>query len=486
MAETPKTNTAFSILWSVFSRWGSKLIGMIATIILARLLTPTDFGVIAMATLVIALTDALTQAGLNLYILRLKKDCPDTYNTVWTLSIVQGFLIAIPLVLFAGQIADFFQTPALQKVIYFLAISRLIFGFNNVGMWIAQKQLNFKIDFLHTVYTRSAYLILTVAFAIYLNSYWAIVIGTLASTLLGVIVSYFLHNYRPRLSLIKSQQVLRYAKVSVPLSVGRYINNQADALVVGRIASTEFLGLYHIAVNLAGMFTKELLIPVIRGLVPNLAVLRDEKNFTDVIQLTFSSAVYVFLPVGIGLALVSYEFVGVFLGSQWFGAAPMLFWFSLYGMVSGLLMFFSEQFLVMMEKESLSNKLMWFRNAVSLIAILLTVILGDVADLPRSMFIAVMCCLPVVLLVVSRVINLSITAIVLAWLRPLGSAVLMCLSIYFLPQFSSSLFVMLIAKVSVGALVYLISLLVLGKLFGFKQNSVESLVYKKLVSDKIT
>lgn len=485
MPEIPQTNTFFSILWSVFSRWGSKLIGMIATIILARLLTPADFGVIAMATLVIALSDALTQAGLNLYILRLKQDCQKTYNTVWTLSILQGVLIALPLVIFAGQLAEFFKQPALQQVIYYLALARLIFGFNNVGMWIAQKQLNFKIDFIHTLYTRTTYLIITVAFAIVLGSYWAIVIGTLLSTLLGVILSFFLHNYRPRISLEKSSEVLGYAKVSIPLSVGRYINNQADSLVVGRIASTEFLGLYHIAVNLAGMFTKELLMPVIRGLVPNLAVLRHQDNFHDVLKLTFASAVYVFLPVGIGLSLVSFEFVGVFLGEQWLAAAPMLFWFSLYGMVSGLLMFFSEQFLVMMEKESLSNKLMWFRNGVSLAAIFLTVLLGEVNDLPRSMFFAALCSLPVIMVCMSGALELSLLSILTGWIRPIVSALLMIFGILALPSISDLLLIVLITKICLGAAIYCLSLMMLGKIFGIKDNSIESLVYKKFVGDKI-
>lgn len=485
MPEIPQTNTFFSILWSVFSRWGSKLIGMVATIILARLLTPADFGVIAMATLVIALSDALTQAGLNLYILRLKDDCHKTYNTVWTLNILQGVLIALPLIIFAGQLADFFKQPALQQVIYYLALARCIFGFSNVGIWVAQKQLNFKIDFIHTLYTRVIYLIITVAFAVMLGSYWAIVIGTLFSTLLGVILSFFLHNYRPQLSLEKSTEVLSYAKVSIPLSVGRYLNNQADSLVVGRIASTEFLGLYHIAVNLAGMFTKELLMPVIRGLVPNLAVIRNQENFHDVLRLIFASAVYVFLPVGIGLSLVSFEFVGVFLGQQWLAAAPMLFWFSLYGMVSGLLMFFSEQFLVMMEKESLSNKLMWFRNGVSLSAIFLTVVLGDVKDLPRSMFLAALCCLPVIMIAMSRAIELSLMSILVGWIRPVTSVLLMILGILALPAISDSLFIMLMSKVFLGGAIYCASLMMLGKIFGINNNSIESLVYKKFVGDKI-
>ena len=186
--------------------------------------------------------------------------------------------------------------------------------------------------------------------------------GQLVAAIVGLILSYLLHPYRPKLSLYNWRDMLKYSKSTVPLSFGRYINNQADVAVVGRVATTEFLGVYHIAVNMAGLFTKELLIPVIRGLIPNLSVMRESANFKNILVTIFASAIYIFLPVGVGLSLVSQHFVPVMLGDQWLAAIPLLQWFSLYAMVGGMLMFFSEQFLVIMEKEALSNRLMWFRK----------------------------------------------------------------------------------------------------------------------------
>lgn len=485
MTSRPVTNTFFSVLWSVLSRWGSKLIGMIATVVLARLLTPADFGVIAMATLVIALLDALTQAGLNLYILRLKQESQAIYNAVWTMGIFQGAIIALPLILLAPYIADFYQQANLEAVIYCLAAIRMMQSFTNVGLIIAQKQLNFRLDFVHTVSTRLVYLLATVVAALLLQNYWAIVIGMAVSGVFGVAASYYLHAFRPRWNTANMTDLLRFAKTTIPLSVGRYINNQGDSLIVGRFASADFLGLYHIASNLASMFTKELLIPVIRGLVPNLAILKQHKDFQPTLQLTFAAAIYVFLPVGIGLALVSYEFVYVFLGEQWLTAAPMLFWFSLYAMLGGILMFFSEQFLVMMEHEGLSNRLMWFRNSQLIIAITATLIWGELTQLPRNLFFASLISLPVILFALCRAIQFSLLGIVLTWLRPIIAVMLMTLCIKLTPDFSSIVAVLLVFKVLAGTLVYILSLVLLCGLFGVADNSVESMMYDKLFKDRI-
>ncbi|WJG10455.1 oligosaccharide flippase family protein [Aliiglaciecola sp. LCG003] len=480
MNDVVRTNTLFSIIWSILSKWSSKLIGMVSTIVLARLLTPADFGIIAMATIVVALLESMTQAGLNLYILRYKEHDERVFNTAWTVGIIQAFCVAIPLLIAAPWIADFYAQPVLTEVIYCLALVRIIQGLNNFGVFIAQKQMNFKVDFVLTLYTRLIYLASTIFFAWYLQSFWALVFGQLISSVAGCLISYWVHPYRPKLSLYNWRDLLKYSKSTVPLSIGRYINNQADVAVVGRVASAEFLGLYHIAVNLAGLFTKELLMPVIRGLIPNLSVLRESANFKAILLTTFAAAVYVFLPVGVGLSLVAPEFVAVLLGDKWLSVTPMLAWFSLYAMIGGMMMFFSEQFLVMMERESLSNGLMWFRNLVLLSTIAITLIYFDVKDLPQALFWSVLAVLPVILISISRALELSLFKILHSWWPALLSAALMALSIYYFPALSWPLFIMLILKVVCGALVYALSLILLYIVRGRPTDSLEGAVFDKI------
>ncbi|GAC15092.1 oligosaccharide flippase family protein [Aliiglaciecola lipolytica] len=485
LSVTKKTNSLASVIWSVLSRWGSKLIGMITTIFLARLLTPSDFGIIAIAMLAIGLLDAFTQAGLNLYLLRIKEKQRYMYDTVWTVGIFQGLLISLPLVIFAPTIAEFYDQENLQSVIYCLAAIRLLQSFSNVGLLIAQKHLNFKLDFVVTVYSRMLYFIVTVSLAFYLHSYWAIVFGHFANVLAIVILSFVLHEYRPKIRLTGWQDIFRYSKSTVPLSIGRYFNNQGDSLVVGRVASTDFLGIYNVSMNLASMFTKELLIPVIRGLLPNLSILRTDPNFTHQLTLVFSLSIYIFLPVGVGLSLVSKEFILVFLGEQWIEAIPLMFWFSLYAMLGGILMFFSEQFLVILEKETLSNNLMWFRNLMLLLAIIITLCFYDVQTLPKHLFFAISASFPIVLFILSRTLELSLLQILRGWIRPICAVIVMYVMLQSFPILQFPILTILVLKVLTGLFVYMLTLTLLYKLFGNQQASVESVLYNRFIGDRI-
>ncbi|GAB2689227.1 lipopolysaccharide biosynthesis protein [Aliiglaciecola aliphaticivorans] len=432
-----------------------------------------------MATIVVALLESLTQAGLNLYILRYKEHDNRVFNAAWTVGIIQSFLIAVPLVIIAPFISDFYSQPVLTEVIYCLAVVRVIQGLNNFGIIIAQKEMNFKIDFVLTIWTRLSYLTATIGFAWYLESFWALVIGQLVSSIIGCILSYFLHPFRPKLSLYNWRDMLKYSKATVPLSIARYINNQADVAIVGRVASAQFLGIYHIAVNLAGLFTKELLMPVIRGLIPNLAVLRESANFKDILLITFAAAVYVFLPVGIGLSMVAQEFVPVFLGDKWLAAIPMLQWFSLYAMIGGIMMFFSEQFLVMMEKEVVSNRLMWARNIILISTIVLTLSFKQVSDLPKMLFFSALLALPMVLVSISRELDISLQRIFGSWWPALTGAFAMFAVLTFFPVLQWPLFIVLLAKVAVGGMSYLATIMLLYVLRGKPENTLESLALNK-------
>lgn len=484
MSDIIKTNTLFSVLWSILSKWSSKLIGMVTTMVLARILTPADFGIIAMATIVVALLESMTQAGLNLYILRYKENDERVFNAAWTVGIIQALVIAIPLIIGAPWVADFYGQPVLQEVIYCLALVRVIQGLDNFGILIAQKQLNFKVDFVLTLYTRLTYFLVTIGVAWMYQSFWALVIGQLVSSVVGCLISYIIHPYRPKLSFYKWRDMLKYSKSTVPLSVGRYINNQGDVAVVGRVASADFLGLYHIAVNLAGLFTKELLMPVIRGLIPNLAVLRETANFKDILLTTFAAAVYVFLPVGVGLSLVSPEFVPVFLGDKWLAAIPLLSWFSLYAMIGGILMFLSEQFLVMMEKEALSNRLMWVRNVILVGTITLTLIYADPTALPKMLFFGILLVLPIVLVSISQAFEISLLRILASWWPALISVSVMSASIVYLPFPQWPTLALLLCKVLVGGVLYAAVIVGLFFLRGKPKDTLEGVAFSKVFGAK--
>lgn len=476
-----KTNILRNILWALATKWSAKLIGMVNTIVLARLLSPEDFGIIAMAVLVVAFLDATTQVGMHLYLFRHKDDDERIYNTTWTVSLIQGSLIAGLLLLLAPSIANFYDTPVLTEIVYCFAVIKVIEGLKNVGVLIAQKKLDFSVDFYVTMANRIAYLVFTIAFALWLESYWALVWGKLAATISGVVASYIFHAYRPRFALYDWPALLTYSQHTIPLSLGRYVNNNADSVVVGKFSSTAFLGGYHVMLNLASMFTRELLMPVMRGLVPNLAVMQHQPNFKEMYRLSLTTAVYAFLPLGVGMYFVDYEVVAILLGEKWLEYTPLLGWLSLYTMVAGITMFASEQVLVLMKREKLSNYLMWFRNLCVALALVWAVAHNDFYALPHALLVSSLVSLPIVMIVIARVFSTSLWFLMKTWGPALLAGGVMSGAILLVePILTDNVVVALFLKVCVGAASYLLSIVLIYILRGLPANTPESLVGSKL------
>ncbi|GAB3036181.1 hypothetical protein GCM10027098_37810 [Bowmanella dokdonensis] len=454
---------------------------MVNTLILARLLSPEDFGIVAMASIFINMLMAMTEAGIHLYVIRHKEDDNRIYNSAWTANLIQALVVALLMLLLAPYVADFFNQQALVEIIYCLALVRLLEGAKNIGIFIAQKQLNFRLDFKLSFYTKISSVIVTVALGFWLRSYWALVWGQVLSAIVGLVLSYTMFSYRPALSLYKWRDILRYSASTLPFSIGGFINGQADVIIVGRMATADFLGKYQMGLNLAGMFTRELMMPVVRGLLPNFAIVKETAEGKKFLAFAITGAVYVFVPLGVGLNAVAPEFVATLLGDKWLSVTPILAWFSLYTMMTGIMMFLGGQFLIVMGREKLSNRLVWMRSVILFSTIFLTLYLSDYHALPRSLFLSACVALPIVLLVVTRVLAFNLAQLLLQWIPPVLSALAMWMLIRWLPWPEWPMAIMLIVKVLAGALCYGVCVAVFYLLRGMPSDSLEAFLIRKLM-----
>lgn len=479
--EQPK-NTKFvaSIAWAVLSRWSYKLFGMISLIVIARILSPEDFGIVAMATIVVVFIESITSAGIHLYVLRQEEDDPRVFNTAWTITFFQSLIIALLMVIAAPWVAGFYQQEALTHIIYALAGVRLLQGMQSYSLFITQKQLNFAFDFKISFCARLCYLLTTIAVALWLENYWAIVIGQIVSAFVTFTLSYALHPYRPRFEFYQWRKLMSFAKQTIPLNFGRFINNQMDIAVMGKVAPIEFVGKYNVANGLATLFTRELMMPVVRGLLPNIAKIQESPDFKQTLRNIIACAVYLFLPLGVGLAAVANEVTLVLLGEKWSSAAIIISWLSIYGMIAGIMMFLSEQFLVILGQEKNSNRLIWLRNILILIAIFICLYFSDYNNLPKALVVAALVALPVTLKVMANTLDVSIHYIISLWWPPIFAATAMAAGLFFIsfPQWPT--LILLIVKVLFGAMVYLASIALIFIFRGKPEKTPEHLLLSKL------
>lgn len=306
-------------------RWLDRCIGFLSTLILARLLAPDDFGVIAAASLAIGLADALFDANVQVALIKNKGVRDEHYHTAWTVRMMQCSLSTLLLMLAAPYVADYFNDPRVTRVVQALSLLILMNGLGNIWIIEFQKNMQFDKDFRFLFSRRVVGFLATVISAYLLQSYWAMVIGSLSGRAFGVAASYLMHAKRPRWCLEEFREIFVTSQWMLINSVIGYLTNNLHRILTGRHFSSPVLGAYTLANEISGLTSAELLGPLNRVLFPALARLKDNvAELKRTFLLAQNVQMLVVIPASVGMILVSRDLVLVLLGAKWEMAVPFI------------------------------------------------------------------------------------------------------------------------------------------------------------------
>lgn len=309
----------------VFFRLIERSLGLISTLILARLLVPADFGLVAMAMSVVALIELASAFSLDVPLIQHQKPGREHYDTAWTLELLLGTGCAVAMALLAYPASDFYGDDRLGPVIMVLAAGWFIQGFENVGVVNFRRTMNFRRETGFLLGKKLTGFCVTLALALVFRTYWALVIGLIAGRVAGVILSYILEPFRPRLSLAARADLMSISGWLFLNNLLYFGTTRLSHFIIGRINGAQSLGLYTIGSELAYLPQSELVAPINRALFPGFSRMQDDpaelrKGFVSVNSVI---ALLVF-PAGVGIATVAEFMVPVLLGSNWAGAVPIL------------------------------------------------------------------------------------------------------------------------------------------------------------------
>ena len=183
--------------------WVLRAIGLVSVFILARLLTPSDFGVVGLAMTAVALVETFSYLGMKQALLRMEKPERDYYDTAFTIQLIMFSALGLLLFAIAGPAADFFREPRVEPVIYALSLRFVMLGLVNIGVVEFERDFAFGRDLKMKATARIVSFFVTVALALWLRSYWALVVGMIVQSLVLTVLSYTMQPYRPRLSLAR-------------------------------------------------------------------------------------------------------------------------------------------------------------------------------------------------------------------------------------------------------------------------------------------
>lgn len=311
--------------WMVLFKLFDRSLGLISTVILARLLVPQDFGIVAMAATVIALLELFSAFGLDAALIQRSDASPEHFNAAWTLNLLAGCLVAALLFASAWPLSVFYREPRLVAVICVLAVGTIIQGLENIGTVSFRKELDFSREFRFLAAKRVLPFLVTVPLAFWFRNYWALIAGTLVGRVGGVAFSYALHPFRPRPSLHKVRDLMHFSKWMLLHNLIAFLKDRSSNFVIGRMSGIASLGVFSLSAEIASLPSTELIAPINRALLPIYAKLAHDKVALAREYLSAMGAIALIgVPAVAGVAVTAPFIVAVFLGPKWQQATPLL------------------------------------------------------------------------------------------------------------------------------------------------------------------
>ncbi len=293
---------------------------LVKLVVLARLLTPEDFGLFGIVMLAIATVNTFTQTGFNTALIQRKDNIEDYLDTAWTVQVIRGLVLAAMLFAIAPVVGWFFEEPRAVPLLRVMCISVALGGFVNIGIIYFRKELEFHKQFVYNLVPAVLSLVVGVILAYRLRSVWALVWAGMATAATRCILSYVIHAYRPRgrFDWPRAAELFRFGRWMLAISVVQFLAMHGDRVVLAKLLGASVLGAYSLAFTFAGLPASEIRSLTDVVMMPAYAKVQHRKRklgrgFLDVFELVLSLA----LPLAVFMVLAAPEIVLGVLGPKW-------------------------------------------------------------------------------------------------------------------------------------------------------------------------
>jgi PST family polysaccharide transporter len=324
MIQQVQSRMARGALWMVLFKFVERGLGLISTLILARLLSPGDFGVVAMAISFIAMAELLSAFSFDVALIQSSDASAEHFNSAWTCNVLLGLTVALAMASAALPISDFYRKPELFWVILALSFGPLFNGLENIGVVAFRKELDFRREFQYQVTRKFLGFIVVVPLAFVMRNHWALVVGILFSKASGTAISYLMHPFRPRVTLSKARQLLRFSRWLLLNNLASFLKERSSDFFIGRSSGAAALGTYNIAYELSNLPTTEISAPINRALLPGFAKIDAVEQLERAYVNALGLLALVALPASAIMFALAPYLVLVILGTKWLDAIPLM------------------------------------------------------------------------------------------------------------------------------------------------------------------
>jgi O-antigen/teichoic acid export membrane protein len=314
---------AWNVPTSVFVQLSRFLFGLL----LARLLTPAEYGLAGMAFVFSALALTLSDLALGVGLVQRQRITEADRSTVFWASLVLGVLLTLGGVALAGPVADFYGEPAVEPLFIALSLSFIVTALGRVPASLLHREMDFRAISVRIISATLLSGVVGVALASSGYGPWALVGQTLTVTVVTTALLWLHCPWRPSLAFSRaSLRDLGGFGLKVSGSrIASYLSHNSDRILIGRFLGSASLGTYTVTATVVFFPLNSLTVSIVDTLFPALSRIQEERERASAVWVRTTRLVgAVVLPAMLGLAVVAPDFVRVVLGGQWEAAIPVL------------------------------------------------------------------------------------------------------------------------------------------------------------------
>ncbi|HAC88766.1 MAG TPA: polysaccharide biosynthesis protein [Gammaproteobacteria bacterium] len=306
-------------------------LGIISTLILARLLTPEHFGIVALVTIALQFFELLVETGNQQYIVQKDSVDKEDLNTAWSMDILIKSAIAVLIIASAPALARWFTEPDLTAALAVASLALPLRALKTPGMMRLAREINYRPLFMLTLWQKGLSFITVITIALVEPSYWAIITGNLVSAAVLAFGSYRVDDHRPQWTLSRFHQQWGFSQWLLLRGIVGFTRSQIDNLMVSRFFGTTQLGGYNLVREVSLLPALSAIIPMSE---PFLAAIAEGRHSASKlayrVRLSLGLMISLLTPLTVFMYLYPELIVQVLLGNQWSDYAPLLRPFSLF------------------------------------------------------------------------------------------------------------------------------------------------------------
>ena len=324
-------------IWKLAETFSSKLMFFIVSIVLARLLSPDDYGAVTVITVFITVANVFVVSGIPTALVQKRDADEKDFSSVFFFNLALSLVLYIILFLVAPRIADFYKTPILKATLRVLGLSVIIAALNSVLSAYISKQMMFKLYFWSNLIGIIFSGIIGIGMAYVGYGVWALVFQTVINMAVATFVLFFTIKWHPILyfSWNRLKLLLNFGWKILFEGLSETLSNELSNFVIGKVYTPSNLGFYSKGNQISGLVANCLSSPLNSVLFPAICLEQDDtERVKELLRKAVKVSTYITFPLLTGLAVVAEPLVRILLTDKWMETVPYLRIFCLTYMAS--------------------------------------------------------------------------------------------------------------------------------------------------------